>query len=93
MPKFKVGNHIAIPCEVKPGPFSEERLISFDSLDGPISGFVLDDELKKRRGDDRWLVRGRVVSVSPDLIKVWIEGSFFTTNGLATISREMAMAA
>ena len=93
MAKFKVGDLVGIPCEVKPGPFSGERLISFDSLDGPVSGFVLEEELKKQRGDDQWLVRGRVLSVKPDEIEVWIDGSFFTTNGLATISQEMAVAA
>jgi hypothetical protein len=91
MPKVKVGQQIGIPCEVKPGPFTGERLISVEAVEGIVSGFVQESELKEK--DGQWFVRGQVLEVKDDLIQVWIEGSFFTTNGLATIPQEMAMAA
>jgi hypothetical protein len=86
-----VGQEIWILCKVQPGPFSEEPLITIDSVDGPISGFVSTDELKKTADEAR--VRGIVRSFDKDFIEAWIKGSFFTTNGLTNVSREMAMAA
>jgi hypothetical protein len=84
---FMVGQQVWIRCKVQPGPFSDERLVTIESVDGPISGFVRNEELK---GDS---VRGVVRSMGEKVIEVWIEGSFFTTNGLTNVSREMAIAA
>jgi hypothetical protein len=91
MPTFRVGEFVGVQCEVQPGPFSEERLVTVETTDGAISGFVRESEL--RRDGDRWQVRGKVRSVSQDVIEVWILGSFFTTNGLANVPRHLAMAA
>ncbi|MGO9134026.1 MAG: hypothetical protein ACLP8A_08265 [Methylovirgula sp.] len=89
--EIKSGDFIGIVCEVMPGPFSEERLVTVQTVDGAISGFVKVSEL--RQSDDRWEVRGKVRSVSKDFIEVWILGSFFTTNGIANIPTHLAMAA
>jgi hypothetical protein len=83
-----VGQQVWIPCKVQPGPFSEEPLVTVDSIDGPLTGFVNLDELKEDR-----FVRGLVRSIARDHIEVWIRGSFFTTNGLANVSAELAIAA
>lgn len=91
MAKFEAGTVIGIPCEVKPGPFSEERFISFDTTDGPVTGFVRETDLNET--DHRWRVRAVVVNVLEDVIEVRVRGSFFTTNGLATIQRSAAVAA
>lgn len=88
---FKVGDFVGIKCEVQPGPFSEESLVTIETIDGAISGFVRDSEL--RREGDEWQVRGKVRRVSPDAIEVWILGSFFTTNGIASVHPRLAMAA
>ena len=85
------GAVIGIPCQVQLGPFSSERLISFETVNGPVSGFVRDQELKQQAG--QWFVRAVVESVEPKLIHVRIRGSFFTTNGVATISSDMPLAA
>ncbi len=50
------------------------------------------DELKMA-DDGQWYVHGVVRKVEPDVIEVWIRGSFFTTNGLASVPRRLAMAA
>ncbi len=92
MANLKQGKIIGIPCDVKPGPFSDERMISFDTISGPVSGFVRENELKQI-DQDQWYVRATVQSVSHDGIEVRVRGSFFTTNGLATVSREIAYAA
>ena len=34
------GSRIWIPCEVKPGPFSDERMVRVETPDGPWLGFV-----------------------------------------------------
>ena len=85
---------VGILCQVSPGPFSEERLVSLDTSYGPITGFVRESELKQK-DDGRWLVRAKILNVMKDknLVEVKIYGSFFTTNGLATISPEMALSA
>jgi hypothetical protein len=86
-----VGQQVWIPCKVQPGPFSEEPLVTFESTDGPVTGFVKSDELKEIGGQAS--VRGIVRSIERDYITIWIKGSFFTTNGLANVSTGLAMAA
>jgi len=86
-----VGQQVWIPCKVQPGPFSEEPLVTFESTDGPVTGFVKSDELKVIGGQTS--VRGIVRSIERDYITVWIKVSFFTTNGLANVSAGLAMAA
>jgi hypothetical protein len=91
MNTINVGEQIEILCEVQPGPFPGEHLISVETLDGPVSGFVTEDYLRER--PDGWRVRGIVQEVRSDSLKVMLFGSFFTTNGLATIQPRLAMAA
>lgn len=88
---FQTGDLIGVVCEVQPGPFSDERLVTLDTVDGIISGFVKESEL--RENGSRWEVRGRIQEISGDRLKVQIYGSFFTTNGTAIISKNLAMAA
>lgn len=88
---MKVGDIIGIECNVQPGPFSEERLITFDTVDGPVSGFVRETELKQT--NDQWYVRAILQRIEDDVLSVWVRGSFFTTNGIADVPRRYAMAA
>lgn len=88
---FEIGQVIGVKCSVQPGPFSEERLVTIETVDGAISGFVRETELRQA-GED-WQVRGRVRGVSSNFVEVWIKGSFFTTNGLASVPSHLAMAA
>ena len=86
-----IGQQVWIRCKVQPGPFSEEPLVTVESIDGPLTGFVKSDEL--RTTADQTKVRGIVRKIERDYIEVWIKGSFFTTNGLANVATELAMAA
>jgi hypothetical protein len=91
MPTFDVGDFVGVKCEVQPGPFSEERLITIETTDGAISGFVLESEL---RGEgEKWWVRAKILSVLPESLEVRVRGSFFTTNGIASVPMHLAMAA
>jgi hypothetical protein len=91
MAALKPGTAIAVPCELKPGPFSDERLITVNTVDGPNSGFVQTYDLKETGG--KWFVRGYVVKDHRTSLEVRIRGSFFNTNGVASISRDEAVAA
>ncbi len=91
MSEMKVGDVIGIQCDVRPGPFSGERMITFDTMDGPISGFVRESDLKKV--DLQWYVRAIIQEIRDDVLHVRVTGSFFTTNGLAAVPRRYAMAA
>jgi hypothetical protein len=86
-----VGQEVWIPCKVQPGPFSDEPLVTFESVDGPVTGFLNRDELRETASQTS--VRGIVRSIERDYITVWIKGSFFTTNGLANVPAGLAMAA
>ena len=88
---FKAGDLIGVQCEVKPGPFAGERLVTVETVDGSISGFVSESEL--RSVGERWEVRGKVQEITGGIIQVMIYGSFFTTNGIANIKSDLAMAA
>lgn len=84
-----VGQQVWIPCRVQPGPFSDEPLVTIESIDGPVTGFVNSDEL----AGDKEKIRGIIHGIAKDHIEVWIRGSFFTTNGLTNVPTELAMAA
>jgi hypothetical protein len=88
---FKVGDLVGVKCEVQPGPFSGELLVTIETVEGAISGFIRESEL--RRDGDQWQVRGKVCAVHSGSLEVWIKGSFFTTNGLASVPAHLARAA
>ncbi len=88
---FQAGDFVGVVCEVKPGPFSDERLVTLETVEGAISGFVNESEL--REGKEGWEVRGKIKEIIGEQLKIEIYGSFFTTNGTAVIQRNLAMAA
>lgn len=92
MPKIEPGSIISVPCSVSPGPFPDELLVTIETVDGSISGFVSEEQLNQS-GDESWSVRCQVRAVEKDSISVWIRGSFFTTNGIAHVSSALARAA
>lgn len=83
---LRVGDIILVPVKAESGPFAEECLISFNSLDGPISGFIRADQVVKR--SEKAHIRARVLKVTRESISVQLHGSFFTTTGLAHIGRD-----
>jgi hypothetical protein len=91
MPTFKVGDFVGVKCEVQPGPFSGERLVTIETVDGGISGFVRESEL--RLTGQQWWVRAKVLQISEETLQVRVYGSFLTTNGLASVPQRIAMAA
>lgn len=83
MPSTRVGDLIGIPCTVSEGPFEGEVLVEFDTIDGKVSGFTNSDNV--RESDSQMCIRAEVISVESDHLVVMVEGSFFSTNGLANV--------
>jgi len=90
---LRVGQQVWIRCRVQPGPFSDESLVTIETIEGPVAGFIDTDELRKGPPGSEQSVRGVVRSIEKTFVEVWIRGSFFTTNGLANVRPELAMAA
>ena len=92
MVQFSPGQTIKIPCKVSPGPFSEEPLVTFETVNGEVTGFVSEDDVSADNQGNSFL-RGIVHAVHADIIDVRVRGSFFTTNGLAAVHQTMVAAA
>ena len=88
MTRLKERQVIGIPCDVSRGAFPDERLITMETISGPISGFVRQDAIIEVQG--KTYVSGVIIDISEDSIAVRVRGSFFTTTGLAYLSKEWA---
>jgi hypothetical protein len=86
---FADGDSVGIPCTVQQGPFPDEKLVTVETVEGVISGFVKLENLDVKDDEEHGLVRGTVVTINGDRATVKISGSFFTTAaGLAFVSRK-----
>lgn len=63
MKPLKKGAHIWIPCEVKEGPFPDERLVRVRSDLGDSLAFVRTEFLKEPISEGQTFVRALVVDV------------------------------
>lgn len=85
MPTFSEGDVVGVPCTIQLGPFPDEKLITVETIEGPISGFVKVSNLTIN-DEESGIVPGTVVAVSSDYITVKIAASFFTTaQGVASV--------
>lgn len=92
MGDFKQSQEVWICCEAQPGAFPDERLVTVDTIAGPISGFVKTADLERPDASET-RVRGRIIAIDDHAIKVRIAGSFFTTaTGIASVSRGLLAA-
>ena len=88
MQDLKKGDLVAIPCTVQMGPFPDEKLVTVETTEGPISGFVKLPNLHLK-DDENGFVRGLVVSVAETTITAQLYGSFFTTAlGMARVPND-----
>ncbi len=87
---FTIGQRVGVPCQIQPGPFPGERLVTIETNDGVISGFVRDQEVRVTTGNNG-TVFGTVLEVSNEYVSVRIAGSFFTTaSGFTRVSSDWA---
>ncbi|MGA8707889.1 MAG: hypothetical protein WB646_12985 [Steroidobacteraceae bacterium] len=75
---FSEGDAVGIRCTIQAGPFPDEKLITVETRDGAMSGFVKASNLVSE-DEEHSAVMGTVIAVSDDYITVKIAGSFFTT--------------
>jgi len=87
MAKFNKGDVVGIPCSVDDGPFEDERVVEFDSIEGRVSGFARQANLYQIKDGD-WHLKGTVISSNEKTVTIMVEGSFFSTNGLANFAAD-----
>jgi hypothetical protein len=76
---IRPGATIWLPCEVKPGPFSDERLVRVEMPSGgPWVGFVEVGALKEPIHEGKTSVRAIIVEVSKDSFVARIVGHDLT---------------
>lgn len=71
---LSAGASMWLPCEVKPGPFSDERMVLVNGEDGEWFGFVNTRWLKKKRSEGEDEVLARVVAVDGPTFRARIPG-------------------
>jgi|WetSurMetagenome_2_1015567.scaffolds.fasta_scaffold28059_5 hypothetical protein len=71
---MKAGATIWIPCEVKPGPFSNERLVRVTAAGAEWVGFVDERHLKDAHQAGATLVRAKVTSVDAERFEARLPG-------------------
>jgi hypothetical protein len=72
--KLKVGGVIWIQCDVKPGPFSDERLVRIRSDFGEWVGFVAVESLRDSITEGETYIRGIIIDVRDDRFEVNLPG-------------------
>lgn len=78
------GDRILVPITAQSGAFPSECLVTFETNDGPVSGFIQSSQIQDDKGAK--FLEGEVLKVTSDTLTVKLHGSFFTTNGIAHIS-------
>jgi hypothetical protein len=79
----KPGEKILVQTEVKAGAFPDERLVTVSTSTGTISGFAKADAIVDRGGGTYIVGEVKTVTGSNSIVK--LNGSFFTTTGIASI--------
>jgi hypothetical protein len=91
MVAFVPGQEVRMPCAVARGGPPGEAVVTVESAEGPISGFVKSDAITGE-GEGAFL-RAWIVTVTDDLVVVKMPGSFFgAIAGQAAIRADWASA-
>ena len=86
---FEVGMVVEVPATYAKGPFSNEMLVSIDTGDGRISGFVRRENIKFI-DDTHAAVKAKVLDNGPPVL-LELYGQFFTTNGIEPVQADWAV--
>ena len=81
---LKVGAYVWLPCEVKPGPFSNERMVRVASEYGDWVGFVPVTSLKDPVSQGRTLIPARVLDIQGDRVLATLPGESLSSTLLVT---------
>jgi hypothetical protein len=91
---YEAGHLVWIPCEVKPGPFSDERIVRINSDRGPWVGFVSTDALREPILEGSTAVRAVIVRVEGNRFNAKVAGEPVTSSTFeGTLSRVEPIAA
>jgi len=82
------GERIRVFCSKSPGAFLNEYLISIDTEDGPISGFIEAQSVEETETGANF-IWGVVHEIEDERVVINLPGSFFTTTGIAHFSRHI----
>ncbi len=80
----EVGAYVWLPCEVKPGPFSNERMVRVASEFGDWVGFVPASSLKDPVRQGRTLIPALVIDVQGDRLGAMLPGESLSRTVLWT---------
>lgn len=80
---IKVGASIWVPCEVKPGPFSNERLTRVELPSGAWIGFVPVDYIREPIESGLTAVLAKVIHVENGLFRATIPGYAFNSTPIS----------
>lgn len=75
-----IGDYIWIPCEVKRGPFSNERLVLLESPKDKWVGFVQEYSLHHKIAEGADSVKAEVIDVNCDFLTARIFGEPLTNS-------------
>ena len=78
--ELRAGSKVWIPCEVKPGPFSNERLVRVRHVSGEWVGFVETSFLKEPVEQGQTSVFATVVAVEGNVFSARIPGQALDSN-------------
>ncbi len=92
MTTFQVGQYVNVLCDIHPGAFPGEYLVTLETHDGASSGFVRAEYVTlSQTGEAQGSIQGIVRAIEGDTITVQLPGSFFTTAmGLTTFPASWA---
>ena len=85
--EIQSGEEVRIPCTATQGAFEDERLVSIETIEGPIAGFIDAGEVRVAENGGTY-VCGIIQRVNGEQIVIKLRGSFFTTTGIAYFSRQ-----
>ena len=92
--ELKLGAVIWIPCEVKPGPFSNERVVRVDMMEADSwVGFVDDRYLKDSIDFGRTHVLGKIIAVRDDTFEARLPGHSLAASSIFVGETRRAAAA
>ena len=74
MSRLKIGSQIWLPCEVKPGPFSNERLVRVGLPSEPWVGFVETNALKEPITEGATFILATIVAMGEETFSARLPG-------------------
>ena len=84
--EIRLGMQLRIPCTAQNGAFKDEYLITIETKDGMISGFIEADAVSSDAAGNKYVL-GTVREINGEIVAIRLSGSFFTTAGLARFSQ------